>query len=267
MKPAEAFYRATIVDRTDLAEDLWIIRVDPGGEFRFAPGQYATLGIETSDRHLERPYSIASSPYESLLEFFIELVPYGQLTPELHNLQTGDTLTIRKVAKGRFVLDTLSGRRNHLLLCTVTGIAPFVSYIRTLYGDWNEGRFQGQDSLFLLEGASRSREFGYRAEIEALADKVPWLKYVPTVSRPWEDPAWQREVGRVDDLVRKYADQWGLNPVTTTAYLCGHPRMVENCADILRRARWQEDAIREELFFASSKGRSTGGAASSFPTP
>jgi ferredoxin-NADP reductase len=35
------------------------------------------------------------------------------------------------VAKGRFTLDQKSGRTQHLLLATVTRIAPFVSYVRT----------------------------------------------------------------------------------------------------------------------------------------
>ena len=144
MSPAEEkFYRAQIVERKDLAEDLWTIRVSPGGDFRFSPGQYATLGVITPEKHIERAHSIVSAPHEPLVEFFIELVPQGELTPHLYKLKTGDTLTFRKVAKGRFTLDTKSGRTNHLLLCTVTGVAPFVSYVRGLHKDWMEGRFPG----------------------------------------------------------------------------------------------------------------------------
>ena len=50
----------------------------------------------------------------------------------------GDPLFVRKTAKGRFTLDTTSGRTRHLPLCTVTGIAPFLRYVRTLYRDWKE---------------------------------------------------------------------------------------------------------------------------------
>ena len=56
-----------------------MIRVRPNGEFKFAPGQYATLGVEGPDKRAERPYSIVSSPHESELEFFFELVPPGDL--------------------------------------------------------------------------------------------------------------------------------------------------------------------------------------------
>ena len=80
-------YRARITKRVDFAPDLWMIRIDPGAEFSFAPGQYATLGVEHDARRLERPYSIASSPYEKELEFFFELVPGGETTPPLYDLQ------------------------------------------------------------------------------------------------------------------------------------------------------------------------------------
>ena len=47
-------------------------------------------------------------------------------------MQPGDELLMRKVPKGRFSLDTTKGRANHLLVSTVTGVAPFVSYVRAL---------------------------------------------------------------------------------------------------------------------------------------
>ncbi len=99
-------YRARITKRADFSPDLWMIRIDPGAEFSFAPGQYATLGIERDARRLERPYSIVSSPYEKELEFFFELVPEGATTPPLYKFQRGDEVLVRKVAKGRFTLDT-----------------------------------------------------------------------------------------------------------------------------------------------------------------
>src|SRR5260370_8427363 len=109
------------------------------------------------------------------MEFFFELVPDGDLTPQLYKLQLGDELLMRKVAKGRFTLDTRSGRTNHLLVCTVTGIAPFVSYVRTLYQDWKESKFTGEHKLFLLTAASRSWASRHHAEIQDNPRQVPSL--------------------------------------------------------------------------------------------
>ena len=44
----DKFYRARITQRKDFASDLWMIRVQASGEFKFAPGQYATLGVEAA---------------------------------------------------------------------------------------------------------------------------------------------------------------------------------------------------------------------------
>jgi ferredoxin/flavodoxin---NADP+ reductase len=255
---AEKFFQARIVQRAEFADDLWMIRVDPGMPFSFVAGQYATLGVQTDNGLIERAYSIVSSPHERELEFFFELVPQGELTPLLYKLGPGDTVTSRKVAKGRFTLDTTSGRHKHFLLCTVTGIAPFVSYARMLLKDWQEGRFAGDHELFVVHGASRSHEFGYREEMERIAAAVPWLTYVPTISRPWDDPEWTGETGRVDDLIRKYGDQWSLDGATATAYLCGHPEMIEHGKAILKRRGWKKEALKEEVYFIAK--HAAGGA-------
>ena len=239
------------LDRRDISVDLCVFRINAGGPFAYLAGQYATLGMEREGVRTERAYSIASSSYEEALEVFVELVPNGSLTPSLFQLKAGDQLLCRKTAKGRFTLDLRSGRLNHLLVSTVTGVAPFVSYIRTPYHDWKGGgtSIPGNCKLFCLQGAIRSFEFGYREELERYSAEVPWFKYVSTVSRPWEDPAWQGERGRVDDLLRKYTDRWELQAETTTAYLCGHPKMIENSRGTLERAGWKKDAILEEAYY------------------
>src|SRR5882757_4107651 len=133
---SDKHYQATILERRELSEDLWLVKVDPGGPFQFKAGQYATLGFDFEGRRIERAYSIVSSRYEEgLLEFFVELVPQGELTPHLYKLHPGDTLFCRTIAKGRFTLDLKRWRAKHLLVATVTGLAPFVSYARTFYND------------------------------------------------------------------------------------------------------------------------------------
>ena len=253
--PGDKHYVAKVLERKDLSEDLWLIRVDPGGPFSFKAGQYATLGVDHDGKRIERAYSIVSSPYEDGLEFFIELVPQGELTPHLYKLHVGDTMLCRKISKGRFTLDLKSGRTNHLLLATVTGLAPFVSYVRTLHKDWKSGSAEmpGGHKLFCIQGGSRSWEFGYREEMEKIAEEVPWFEYITTISRPWEDAQWSGQTGRVDDLVRHYTTQWGLKPAETTGYLCGHPNMVENCRGILQRAGWQKGSMFEEVYFQPAK--------------
>jgi len=248
----DKFFRGRITHRTDFSEDLWKIRVDPGREFPFVAGQYATLGVEGPQGLIERAYSIVSAPHEPELEFFFELVPQGELTPLLYKLGPGDEVVVRKSAKGRFTLDTVSGRTGHFLLCTVTGLAPFVSFGRMLAHD-GSAELARTHRLFVVHGASKSIELAYHEEMEQLASEFMWLTYVPTISRPWDDPAWQGETGRVDELIRKYGDLWSLNARTATAYLCGHPEMIEHGKAILRRAGWPKETMKEEVYFIPAK--------------
>jgi ferredoxin--NADP+ reductase len=158
-------------------------------------------------------------------------------------------MSVRKAAKGRFLIDVLTGPAEHLFLCTVTGVAPFVSLVRTLARDAREGTVRGDRRLFLIQGASLSHELGYHEELVELARELPWLTYVPTVSRPWDDPGWSGEVGRVDDIIRKYADQWLPDPARAMAHLCGHPSMIEQGKAILRRRGWGKKSLKEESYF------------------
>ncbi len=250
--PSEKHQQATITQRKDYARDLWSIRIQPGERLVFEPGQYATLGVLDGGHVLERAYSICSSPLEEEIEFFFELVPQGELTPRLYQLQVGDTLIIRRQAKGLFLLDEKSGHAQHFLVSTVTGVAPFVSMVRTLA----RGPRNGHPSnlrVVLLQAASRSWEFAYREELEALSRQNPWFTYIPTVSRPWEDTGWKGEVGRIEDVLRKYLDTLGLDPANTTAYLCGQPQMIENSKGILQRRGFAREFIREEVYWVPKK--------------
>ncbi|MGB7173734.1 MAG: hypothetical protein WBD23_09290, partial [Candidatus Acidiferrales bacterium] len=92
-----------------------------------------------------------------------------------------------------------------------------------------------------------------REEFEKTAKVFPWLTYVASISRPWEDPDWKGETGRVEDLVRKYADAWGLDGSNTSGYLCGHPQMIDNSKGILRRRGFPKESIREEVYWIPAK--------------
>ena len=119
--PGDKHYVAKVLERKDLSEDLWLIRVDPGGPFSFKAGQYATLGVDHDGKRIERAYSIVSSPYEDGLEFFIELVPQGELTPHLYKLHVGDSMLCRKSLKGDLL--SISRAAERITFCSPPSLA------------------------------------------------------------------------------------------------------------------------------------------------
>jgi ferredoxin--NADP+ reductase len=238
---------AELIERRDISASLAILRFRVSERPSFIAGQFATIGIVVDGELVERPYSIVSSPHEPFLEFFIELVPGGSITPKLWELKLGAAILVRRRIVGQLILET--DVTHHLMLATVTGIAPFVSILRTQQIERERGAMTNHQFV-VIHGASLSVDFGpYRSELEELS-RPGWLTYIPTVSRPWLEPNWNGETGRIEDVVRKYADQLSFNQGNSVAYACGHPQMVANVKAILERARFSRDHIKEEKYFS-----------------
>ena len=252
------YRRLTLLERTDFSEDLAVFHFRSDEPVEFTPGQYATIGLTDSlieedlQRPLLRPYSVASAPNSTELEFFIERVEDGELTTRLWRLQAGDDILMRKRIVGRFVLN--EDVRQHVMVATVTGVGPYVSILRAQERALScNGQEMTPHRMLIIHGASRSWELGtYHDELTRAARKHDWVRYVPTVSRPWEDPDWEGERGRAEDVLRKHLDASAFEPAQTAAYTCGHPKMIDKAQGILQRAGFPEERIHEEKYFRDS---------------
>ena len=231
--------KATLVERTDITEDLFVIKLEPEqGPLRFKAGQYCTLGLEG----IERAYSIVSAPHEPLLEIYVEVVPEGELTPRMFRMKIGDQMSIRPRAKGLFTMDPKV--HHHFMVSTVTGVAPSVSIIR---GYIHEGL---QDHKFyVLMGASYHDEFNYDKELAEYAARYPdHIHFIPTVSRPHEDrnAGWEGAKGRANTIAEEYLERFKLPQDDTMVYACGHPGMISDVKDRVIPKGWK---FKEERFW------------------
>ncbi len=233
--------RAKLVERVDYTDDLMVIKMEPQGfDFKFKPGQYCTLGLDG----IERAYSIVSAPHEPFLEVFVELVPEGELTPRMWRMEIGDTMSIRPRPKGIFLMDPAATQ--HLMLGTVTGVAPFVSIVRDHLHYGRDGHH-----FYVVEGASYLDEFVYDVELAQLAAAYPKVvTFVPAVSRPIEDrnSGWEGETGRLNNIVADQLQKFGLDRSQTLVYACGHPGMIEASREIVTADgwRWTEERFWKE---------------------
>lgn len=244
------YIKGVVTSRRDVSPELWIVRVRPQEKIEFTPGQYVTVGFADGPKIVERPYSVASAPSEPELEFFLELVAEGEMSPHLYSAPIGEEVSLRPLAKGRLIFDETSGHPNHFMVATVTGCAPFMSMLRTFDSRWKEA---APYTIAMLHVASTSHELGYDQELAGYAAAHPWFHYIPAVSRIWLDPEWKGERGRAEDVARKYLDSLGFTPADTTAYLCGNPDMIENVKGVLRRAGYPKGSFREEQFWVAPK--------------
>ena len=263
--PPPGYLEAAVARRLDVTDDLAVFWLRPAEPLSFEPGQYVTLAAPGARGSIvKRAYSIVSAPHEPLVELVIEHVADGALTPLLWPLREGDAVWVREKVVGQFVLD--ADRTLHVMACTVTGIAPFLSMIRAHAAALDAGTPVPEHRFLVIHGASHAAEHGpYRAELERLAERS-WVDTVPTVSRPWADPSWTGEVGRVEDVLRKHLDRIGWAADEVAGYACGNPNMIETALGILRRAGVDAAHLHEEKYFTIGEAGPSADAASA-PTP
>jgi ferredoxin--NADP+ reductase len=203
------------------------------------PGQFAVLGLpghaprclacdpedplEHPDNLIKRAYSIASSSLgKEYLEFYIVRVPSGALTPRLFALSNGDPFWLSTKITGMFTLQDVELDKHIVLVSTGTGLAPYVSMLRTELACGDNRRFA------VLHGARHSWDLGYRGELRTLDRICPNFTYVPSITRPSEEhAAWGGMTGYIQDLWESMPLQarWGFkpSPSDTHVFVCGNP--------------------------------------------
>ncbi len=250
---------AVVVGRTEVTPGLIIVRVAPDGWqlSPFEPGQYTVLGLsgdaprcdgsdpeEASARSngklIKRAYSIASSSkQQQYLEFYINLVRSGTLTPRIFALGVGDRVWLGRKTTGTFTLDTVDGDQNLILFATGTGLAPYISMIRSVLTGDGDRRFA------VVHGARHSWDLGYQSELMALAELCDWFDYIPVVSRPRQEPVpWGGKTGYCQEVWKtRLIDQfWQFRPTpeNTHIFLCGSPGMIEAMLWLLAEEGFRE---------------------------
>jgi ferredoxin--NADP+ reductase len=231
---------ATLVNRIEVTSELVRVFVKPDVPFSsFLPGQYVALGLpgsaprfpgypseehpQAGDKVIKRAYSIGSSPAEpEVLEFYIALLPQGALTARLANLKVGDRLFCATKITGTFTLEGVPESANLVLVSTGTGLAPFMSMMRTPSTWGTAGNSPGR-SITVLHGVRYPQDLAYRDEIEALAQKHGNVRYLPMVSRG--GASWKGASGHVQSFFKDGTVK--LDASRDHVFLCGNPAMID----------------------------------------
>jgi ferredoxin-NADP reductase len=235
---AEVVANASLVSRDLLTPALarLTLRPDLGG-LSFVAGQY--VQIRTMDARIPpRPYSIASAPGARDLELLVARVDGGSLSPRLFELPTGSRLFVGTPA-GRFRLER-DDPRDHLLVATGSGIAPLLSMATEL------GTRPRPPRTIALHGVRIEEELAGRAVLERFDGT--WLRYRPSLSRPWDPACWGGLTGRVDGHLPDLLVSHGFAADRTVAYLCGNPTMVAACEARLLALGFPAASIHMEAF-------------------
>jgi ferredoxin--NADP+ reductase len=260
---ANAELNATLVQKILVSPTLAIMRFTPDGwELpEFKAGQYGVLGLPYSapriptadplpikepDKLIKRAYSVASSSVvKEYVEFYIALVESGELTPRLFALEPGDKVWLSGKFTGMFTLEEVPDRKNILFIATGTGLAPYMSMLRTNL------KCNSDQKYAVFHGARHSWDLGYRSELNGLARLCENFAYMPIIDHPEEENnRWAGDVGFVNDLwkKRKLKEAWGIDPSpeNTRIFLCGNPLMITSMLEILHEEGFEEFNRREK---------------------
>lgn len=226
-----------------------IIKIKPvGWELpEFKPGQFCALALPASaercaeateepkelapDKMIKRAYSIASATSSDELEFYITLVHSGALTPRIFNLKVGDEIEVGKRFVGMFTLDEIAPEQNIVLIATGTGVAPYMSMLRT-------DALTRTGKITVIHGAANSWDLGYSSELRLLESITGKLTYIPTITEPAKEPVeWKGETKFIQDLwidgIVEKKMGYKPTPENTHVFICGNPKMIETMQGLL----------------------------------
>ncbi len=243
---------ATVVKKILIAKGLAVFCVKPDEAIAdFIPGQYATLGVfgsaprpvdfppETTvflpDKLIKRPYSIASAPTnKEYVEFYLAILPEGDFTSRIELVKEQDRIYMAPKMKGTFTLRHVPEGTNLLMVSTGTGLAPYVSMLRT------PGIWERYKKITLLHGVRYAHDFAYRDELLNLT-KTNDFYYEAIVSRP--DESWAGHKGYVQELLKNHVIV--TDPATDHVLLCGNPGMIKDMSELLVTVGFKEHTKRE----------------------
>ena len=211
-----------VIENRHWTEALFSLRVE-APRLSFEAGQFVRIALE---ERIARPFSFVNPPEDPVLEFYGIVVPEGPLSPRLAQLRAGDRLLVATNPAGFLVLSEVPDAETLWLVSTGTGIAPFLSILRT-ETPWR--RFQ---KVVLVHAVRHTAELAYADTIRKIAKENP-LRYVTFVSResapaslPGRIPAALRD-GRLEAAAGLKLDQ------RSHVMLCGNPDMLKDASAAL----------------------------------
>ncbi len=244
--PEELFSVREFSTKVELIRDLThdikevTLRLAQGESISPKAGQYIQFKVpeyENSDESVYRAYSIASPPDDKTrVELEIRLVPNGICTTYVHKfLKEGDEVTING-PYGDFYLR--ESQRNIICIAGGSGMAPIKSILLDM-----EKKGITRKAMYFF-GARSKRDLFLLDEMRELQQRMPNFTFVPALSEPTEQDAWEGEVGLITDVVRRMVKD-GPN---SEAYLCGSPGMINACITVLNELKVAPENIFYDKF-------------------
>ena len=197
--------------------------------YRFAAGQFSRLGFHEGEGFIWRAYSVVSAEYAETLEYFAVLIEDGPMSNKLATMQTGDKVLLDKTATGYLLPERFPDGKDLIMLCTGSGIAPFLSVLQ------QPEIWQRFERLVLVHSVSYANELIFNQQIADLKEHplieeyVEKLTFIPVTTREQTAGALNK---RLPELLSSGELSTALDLPFTAAnsrfMICGNPAMVKD---------------------------------------
>jgi len=222
-----AWLDGRVVENRHWTETLFSVRVE-APRLRFLAGQFVRIALDLPGGRIARPFSFVNPPDDPVMEFYGVVVPEGPLSPRLAQLKAGDRLHVADNPSGFLVLDEVPPAEDLWMLSTGTGIAPFLSILRTR-APWERYR-----RVILVHGVRYPNERVYDELIAEVQTQFPdKFKVVRFVSRETAPGALQGRIPAAIEDGRLEAAGGPISPERSQFMLCGNPQMLKDVAAAL----------------------------------
>lgn len=219
-----------ITSKRSWSENIFTFTTTRPDGFEFKNGEFVTLGLRPEGKLIPRAYSIVSTNDDDQLEFLSIAVPDGPLTSHLAQADTGSSIWINTKSTGSLTLEHVQPGRHLYMLATGTGLAPFMSLVRST------DAFENFERVILVHSVRHTPALAYREELEARHSDE--FRYVPTVTR--EDfPNMERGADMLrSGQLAEQLDLPAIDPEQDRVMLCGNPNMNKEMTEYLEDNGW-----------------------------
>jgi CDP-4-dehydro-6-deoxyglucose reductase len=219
------------------AGDVMLLKIKlPANErLQFLAGQYIDFQLKDGR---SRSYSLANPPHDdALLELHIRHVPDGLFSTQVFSAMKARDILRLKGPLGSFFIREDSDKPM-IFVAGGTGFAPIKGMLEHAFA-------AHMDREMVLYWGARARKDLYMAELpQRWAAEHPNFSFVPVLSEPAPDDAWQGRTGNVHAAVlADFADLAGYQ-----VYASGAPAMIDSARETFIHTR----ALPEDQFFADS---------------
>ena len=212
-----------VIENRAWTDTLFSLRVECP-RLSFEAGQFVRIGLDVAGELVARPFSFVNAPADPVLEFYGVVVPEGPLSPALARLKAGDSLQVADKPAGWLILPEVPPAETLWLVATGTGIAPFLSILRT-QAPWERYR-----RVVLVHGVRSADELVYGDMIEGIGRSHPGgFSYVRFVSREKASGALEGRIpAAVADGRLEAAASVEISAERSQFMLCGNPEMLKD---------------------------------------